>query len=506
MVSKNKRSKLVLKSVTFLAPSAHLHDEDGAEAEVIWLSPHPRRRRPRRTSHNVSVKTITVVCSTFGFSESNTPQQAVESDLLDETNDVERRCQNELMEGRWKESLTYKKKDNVEDQHQEEYDQEKGRNSDNEEESQQIANDEEELHNTTRFDVATWPAPMFLPIAGKTAVELTENILTQLEGDNLDIHLCRAQGYDNAATMAGVHGGVQAIIKEHNPKTLFMPCANHLLNLWSALFRECVSVKRLVETRWSAHHDAVKSLKNNFEKLVSTLEDMCDLSSSRENADTREAASTLLPALCDFSFLCYLSFWCEVLEEVNQTQKYTQTPGYHWKKDIILEILRLRRYLEAASISLQEAVRWTTLELLKFIVKWNYSESVPSPALLGWTLDKTEVVREAPTLSLPAPGTVCNVHVFRVLHDNKVYLQFVTPPKLPYELLHTKHFRGRLFEYESDDRPGEKVHRRRCGRCDALANYQFKSFRRGGSASKGSKEEKLATSTSDHARCRVTKP
>ncbi|GBP34724.1 hypothetical protein EVAR_25728_1 [Eumeta japonica] len=295
--------------------------------------------------------------------ESNTSQLAVESDLLDETNDVERRCQNELDGG------TLERKPDIqeerqrgEDQHQEEYDQEKGRNSDNEEESQQIVNDEEELHNTTRFDVGQHQC--FFPIAGKTAVELTENILTQLEGDNLDIHLCRAQGYDNAATMAGVHGGVQAIIKEHNPKTLFMPCANHLLNLcgvhcfgsvsssvtffgtlervytffsssthrWGILMKSVgVSVKRLVETRWSAHHDAVKSLKNNFEKLVSTLEDMCDLSSSRENADTREAASTLLPALCDFSFLCYLSFWCEVLEEVNQTQKYTQTPDYHWK-------------------------------------------------------------------------------------------------------------------------------------------------------------------------------
>lgn len=54
----------------------------------------------------------------------------------------------------------------------------------------------------------------FFSIAGKTTVELTENILTQLESHNLDIHLCRAQGYDNAATMAGVYGGVQAKNKE----------------------------------------------------------------------------------------------------------------------------------------------------------------------------------------------------------------------------------------------------------------------------------------------------
>ncbi|GBP00532.1 Fanconi anemia group J protein homolog [Eumeta japonica] len=55
----------------------------------------------------------------------------------------------------------------------------------------------------------------FFPIAGKTAVELTENILTQLEVITWT-HIY-GLGYDNAATMAGVHGGVQAIAKEHNP-------------------------------------------------------------------------------------------------------------------------------------------------------------------------------------------------------------------------------------------------------------------------------------------------
>lgn len=67
--------------------------------------------------------------------------------------------------------------------------------------------------------------------------------------------------------MAVVHGGVQANIKEHNPKALFMPCANHSLNIRG------------------------------------------------------------VHSLCDFSLLCYLSFSTEVLEEVNQTQKYLQTSG-----------------------------------------------------------------------------------------------------------------------------------------------------------------------------------
>ncbi|CAH2284359.1 zinc finger MYM-type 1-like [Pelobates cultripes] len=71
----------------------------------------------------------------------------------------------------------------------------------------------------------------FFPVAEKTAAELTENILQHVEEDGLDISLCRCQGYDTAATMAGIHGGVHAKIKEINPKALFMPCANHSLNL-----------------------------------------------------------------------------------------------------------------------------------------------------------------------------------------------------------------------------------------------------------------------------------
>jgi len=43
--------------------------------------------------------------------------------------------------------------------------------------------------------------------------------------------MCRGQGYDNAPTMAGVNSGVQARIYELNPKALFVPCANYLLNL-----------------------------------------------------------------------------------------------------------------------------------------------------------------------------------------------------------------------------------------------------------------------------------
>ena len=43
--------------------------------------------------------------------------------------------------------------------------------------------------------------------------------------------MCRGQAYDNAFTMAGIRSGVQCRIKQVNSKAVFIPCANHLLNL-----------------------------------------------------------------------------------------------------------------------------------------------------------------------------------------------------------------------------------------------------------------------------------
>ncbi|OWR54309.1 putative zinc finger MYM domain containing 1 [Danaus plexippus plexippus] len=54
----------------------------------------------------------------------------------------------------------------------------------------------------------------FFPLHEKKAADLSAEILKKLENDGLDIMMCRSQGYDNAAVMSDIHGGVQAIIKE----------------------------------------------------------------------------------------------------------------------------------------------------------------------------------------------------------------------------------------------------------------------------------------------------
>lgn len=41
----------------------------------------------------------------------------------------------------------------------------------------------------------------------------------------------RVQGYDGAANMAGVHRGVQAIIRQSIPDAVYVHCKAHSLNL-----------------------------------------------------------------------------------------------------------------------------------------------------------------------------------------------------------------------------------------------------------------------------------
>ncbi|GBN40457.1 hypothetical protein AVEN_88048-1 [Araneus ventricosus] len=171
----------------------------------------------------------------------------------------------------------------------------------------------------------------------------------------LDITMCRGKGYDNASAKAGVHSGVQARICQLNPKALFVPCTNHSLNLcgvhsfatvpscatffgtlenlyvffsgstyrWTILLTNVeVRGKRLSETRWNAHCEAVKPLFKCFKKISNAIEELFGAS---ETIETRGTAQTLLPSMCDFSFLCFLCLWNNVLKEVNHVQKYRVT-------------------------------------------------------------------------------------------------------------------------------------------------------------------------------------
>ncbi|GBM06882.1 hypothetical protein AVEN_147825-1 [Araneus ventricosus] len=69
-----------------------------------------------------------------------------------------------------------------------------------------------------------------------------------------------------------------------------------------------------------------------FKKILDTIEELCDAS---EMIETRGAAQTLLPAMCDSLSLYFLCLWNNVLKEVNHVQKYLQILGISFEKSVI---------------------------------------------------------------------------------------------------------------------------------------------------------------------------
>ena len=73
----------------------------------------------------------------------------------------------------------------------------------------------------------------------------------------------------------------------------------------------------MIDTRWSAHYEAVKALQQCFVAVVGALHERCD---QNENIDTRGQARGILDAIHRFSFVSFLQFWLEVLRESYDTQ------------------------------------------------------------------------------------------------------------------------------------------------------------------------------------------
>jgi hypothetical protein len=175
--------------------------------------------------------------------------------------------------------------------------------------------------------------------------------------------------------MAGVHNGVQQRINEVNSKAQFVACTNHTLNLagvhassetvnsitffgmvervytffsssthrWNVLMSDLPkTVKRVVDTRWSARKDAVEVIHSHFDKVIDALE---SLTEPAENADTREDANIILTSLSNFTFLCFLELWGRILPELDHAQKYLQIRGLSLERAVV-KVQALQMFLD----------------------------------------------------------------------------------------------------------------------------------------------------------------
>jgi len=138
----------------------------------------------------------------------------------------------------------------------------------------------------------------------KTGADIANKIEEILVECNLDLALCRGQGYDNAANMSGKYNGVKSKIIEKYPQALFSPCSAHSLNLcgvhametslevktffgniqklynffscspsrWKILQETAgLSLHSISATRWSAKIDAVRPLSKNYSGILNSL-------------------------------------------------------------------------------------------------------------------------------------------------------------------------------------------------------------------------------------------
>ena len=138
-----------------------------------------------------------------------------------------------------------------------------------------------------------------------TADALYKLILDTMLRLNLPIEMLRGQCYDGASNMSGRYNGVQKLIKQRQPKAVYIHCAAHRMNLAtlaaattelrnalneasSAIEFIRASPKRLAvfghqqdhdtaglrsfsRTRWTCNERSLKSLLDNWTAVLTTL-------------------------------------------------------------------------------------------------------------------------------------------------------------------------------------------------------------------------------------------
>ena len=219
---------------------------------------------------------------------------------------------------------------------------------------------------------------MFIPIFSHGAKDLTDTVVDFLSENKIPLSNCRGQSYDNASNMSGKYTGLQARIHQLNEFAIYVPCAGHSLNLVGVKAAECclqtvtffdfvqhlytffagsthhwnvlssalgkdVAVKRLSDTRWSAHFDAVHALYAGFEKIKHALD--CLSADKEQQVNTRREAEGLSKKMekLETGFLTVL--WHDILERINKTSKVLQS------KDVNIVAMNL---LDSVKTYLQE--------------------------------------------------------------------------------------------------------------------------------------------------------
>ena len=166
----------------------------------------------------------------------------------------------------------------------------------------------------------------------------------------LDMSKLVGQGYDGCSAMAGIQGGVQAIIKQKFPKAFFVHCSSHRLNLVvndlnslsvvrnsvgtiksvikffrdSTIRRHLIpNIPMLCETRWTAKYTSIRVFFENFTTIVKTLQELSESASA--SVKCRQEAHQLFCAVTASSCIICIVIIAKYASMLEPTAQFLQS-------------------------------------------------------------------------------------------------------------------------------------------------------------------------------------
>ena len=200
----------------------------------------------------------------------------------------------------------------------------------------------------------------YLKVDDSTGKGLLETFMKRAEELGLILSDCRGQCYDNGANMKGKEAGVQARLLELNSKALYVPCANHSLNLvvvdsakssteallffgllaqlyilflastqrWAILKKHVqLSIKSLSATRWESRINCIVPLRFYLPDVLDALEKLQHHCIQKQDGKTANEVQSLIDAVLSWKFILSLVIWHDILFQVNKASKLMQTCG-----------------------------------------------------------------------------------------------------------------------------------------------------------------------------------
>ena len=205
---------------------------------------------------------------------------------------------------------------------------------------------------------------------GDALFNLFKDVLLRL---SLPVKNCRGQCYDGASNMSGIRNGLQARVKELEPRALYVHCMAHVMNLvvqdvahnipecrnFMSLIRDLItlirnspkrlawfqhfqsadgpSLRPLCPTRWTVKAASLQSIYSNYSALLEFLDNL----SSEDKGDAGGKANGLLQHLQKFSTFFSLKLMLMFFLLAETANRALQHSQLHSQKALqLIEMLR----------------------------------------------------------------------------------------------------------------------------------------------------------------------